>query len=432
MPKVRTMIRGTRFTRGPRTMITENQVGEILSRTERGESVSSIARTMKLTRPTVRKYANLPEPLATKARTHQHMDRSSSLQPYQDLITQLFIDTEGNCVNVLEILRDKNIECSLRTLQWYCKRIGLRQTLKNRRAQMHVHRIETGMGEEVQIDFGEKVVFVNGIDMRIHFFVATLGFSRKTYVRFYFAENHEAWLDGLERSFFAFSGVPRTVVCDNAKALVYRCAGSDSSPQYNRQFQSFCNYWHIRPVACRPHTPEHKGKVERAVEYIKQSFLKNFRKFLSLEDIQRKCDSWLEDWADNRSMHTADGIFFSPANRFLLEKERLVPISKMPIAKQRHETRIVGVGGFITVENKRYELPGDLANLQVELMIGTHDIAVIYRDVTILRLNKTTDSAQSMTRFSSFGKEFQIPVANDALFHNPLARDLSVYEEIIK
>ena len=42
-------------------MISENQVGEILSRRHRNESISHIARIMNLSRPTVRRYVNMLE-----------------------------------------------------------------------------------------------------------------------------------------------------------------------------------------------------------------------------------------------------------------------------------------------------------------------------------------------------------------------------------
>ena len=42
-------------------MISENQVGEILSRRHGNESISHIARTMSLSRPTVSRYVNMLE-----------------------------------------------------------------------------------------------------------------------------------------------------------------------------------------------------------------------------------------------------------------------------------------------------------------------------------------------------------------------------------
>ncbi len=58
-------------------MISENQVGEILGRRHRNESISHIARTMNLSRPTVRRYVNMSEEQAQQARRHQKLNRSS-------------------------------------------------------------------------------------------------------------------------------------------------------------------------------------------------------------------------------------------------------------------------------------------------------------------------------------------------------------------
>lgn len=55
-------------------MINENQVGEVLSQRQRTESISHIARTMNRSRPTVRRYANMPEEQAQQARTHQKLN----------------------------------------------------------------------------------------------------------------------------------------------------------------------------------------------------------------------------------------------------------------------------------------------------------------------------------------------------------------------
>ena len=106
--------------RSPSSMINENQVGEILSRRQRNESISQIARTMNLSRPTVRRYANMPEEQAQQARTHQKLNRCSILDEYRDQIERIFYDTEGNCVNVQEVFAKLHPEMqpSLRLIQW--------------------------------------------------------------------------------------------------------------------------------------------------------------------------------------------------------------------------------------------------------------------------------------------------------------------------
>ena len=70
-------------------MINKNQVGEVLSRRQRNESISHIARTMNRSRPTVRRYANMPEEQARQARTHQKLNRCRILDEYRDQIEML-------------------------------------------------------------------------------------------------------------------------------------------------------------------------------------------------------------------------------------------------------------------------------------------------------------------------------------------------------
>lgn len=419
-------------------MISENQVGEILSRRHRNESISHIARTMNLSRPTVRRYVNMPEEQAQQARRHQKLNRSSVLDEYRDQIERVFYDTEGNCVNVREVFTElhPDIQPSLRLLQWYCRKEGFRSRLCKTRAAKHTRSIETPPGFEVQIDFGEKTVLVNNEPTVIHFFVAVLGYSRKIHAVFYTAENFEAWVHGLEQTFLRFGGIPRHVVCDNAKALVYQPSVNGRPIEYNKRFKAICRYWGTNPQACKPHNPEEKGKVERAVGYVKSSFLKDFRAFSSLEDIQEKFELWAEQLADSRRMHTADGLPFTPQERFTLEKTALLPITKAPLNNYRLEKRKVSVGGLVTVDYCRYQLPAELMEQSVDLMIGDNTIVVLYQGRTIARLDKNTDAVNSMARILKPGADDMVgasPAVNaqvaNALKYNPLGRSLSHYEE---
>ena len=56
--------------------------------------------------------------------------------------------------------------------------------------------------------------------MRVHLFVATLGYSRRPFVRAFRHKRSSAWLEGMEGAFPHFGGIPHGVVFDNARALV--------------------------------------------------------------------------------------------------------------------------------------------------------------------------------------------------------------------
>ena len=76
-----------------------------------------------------------------------------------------------------------------------------------------VVRFETPPGKQMQVDF----TTISRHRRTIKAFVATLGFSRATYVRFSEHERQEDWLRGIEEACQYFGGVPREILFDNAK-----------------------------------------------------------------------------------------------------------------------------------------------------------------------------------------------------------------------
>ena len=89
-------------------------------------------------------------------------------------------------------------------------------------------RFETKPGDQMQIDFGTKRVVIDDVCQSVHVFVAMLGCSRRPYADAHQDELQRAWFDGMEGAFRHLDGVPRTVLMDNAKALVSepRCNGN--------------------------------------------------------------------------------------------------------------------------------------------------------------------------------------------------------------
>src|SRR3954467_12106334 len=70
-------------------------------------------------------------------------------------------------------------------------------------------RFETPPGRQLQIDFGQRRIAIEGEDPgRVYLFVATLGYSRRVYARAFRHERQSAWLEGIEGAFRHFGGLP--------------------------------------------------------------------------------------------------------------------------------------------------------------------------------------------------------------------------------
>jgi transposase len=112
-------------------------------------------------------------------------------------------------------------------------------------------------------------VRIDGERVKVKVFVATLGYSRRFFVRVTRHERLSAWLEGLEGAFRHFGGLPEELLLDNARALVKRHDVQRGEVVFNERFAAFCRYWGVRPRACRPYRARTKGKDERMVGYVK-------------------------------------------------------------------------------------------------------------------------------------------------------------------
>ena len=96
-----------------------------------------------------------------------------------------------------------------------------------------------------QADFGEADAIIAGVKYRAHFFVMTLPHSDACFVAAYPAATTEAWLDGHNRAFVFFGGVPQSILYDNDKCLVSRIL-PDGTRQRTRAFSGLQSHLPLR------------------------------------------------------------------------------------------------------------------------------------------------------------------------------------------
>ena len=102
---------------------------------------------------------------------------------------------QGNAVVVRRLLVERGIAVPLRTLQ----RALMPQRQARRAAEVATVRFETAPGHQMQIDFGEKLVAVGSALVRVHLFVAVLGYSRRLFTRASLSQRQDDWREGLGR-----------------------------------------------------------------------------------------------------------------------------------------------------------------------------------------------------------------------------------------
>jgi transposase len=167
-----------------------------------------------------------------------------------------------------------------------------------------VLRIETAPGEEAQVDFGYAGLMWDKQSGRLRkawFFVMTLSWSRHQFVVFVFDQRVETWLTCHRWAFEFFGGVPGRIVLNNLKAAIIKASFDD--PQVQRAYRECAEHYGFVIAPCKPGKPEHKGKVENGVRYVKRNFLAGRSYRDAQHDIQQANDDvlkWIETTAGER------------------------------------------------------------------------------------------------------------------------------------
>lgn len=216
-----------------------------------------------------------------------------------------------------------------------------------------VWRVECEPGEEMQVDFGLGAMIeeAGGKRRRSWVFRAVLGYSRKGYSEAVLRQDSETFLRCLENALRHFGGVPLLLNLDNLKAGILKADWWD--PEVNPKLADFCRHYGLSVMPCRPHTPRHKGKVERAVGYVKENALKG-RRFASLAQENEHLACWEAQVADRRIHGTTRQ---QVAARFEVERPHLRPLPPTLFPAYQEARRRVGRDSFVEVKGAYYEAP---------------------------------------------------------------------------
>ncbi|MEK7799964.1 MAG: IS21 family transposase [Acidobacteriota bacterium] len=158
--------------------------------------------------------------------------------------------------------------------------------------------LRTFPGEEAQADwahFGE--VCVGQARRRLSCFVLTLSYSRALALEFFFDQSLENFLRGHVRAFAQLGGVARTILYDNLRSAVLERRGD--AVHFHPRLLELCAHYHFAARPCRPGRGSEKGRVERAIRYVRESFFAA-RPFTTLADFNRQARTWRDEIAHRR------------------------------------------------------------------------------------------------------------------------------------
>jgi len=176
-----------------------------------------------------------------------------------------------------------------------------------------------------QADFGEADAIIAGVKLRAHFFVMTLPHSDACFVVAYPAATSEAWLDGHNRAFAFFGGVPQSILYDNDKCLVSRIL-PDGTRQRTRSFSGLQSHYLFKDRYGRPGKGNDKGNVEGVVGYARRNFMTPLPCFASWAAF----NAYLEEQCRKRQGEVLRGHAMTIGERLEQDLEALTALPPTP------------------------------------------------------------------------------------------------------
>lgn len=337
------------------------------------ESISSIARDLRLSRATVRKHCRTQrEPVYRRAK-----QLAPRLGAFQETL-ETWLRTERllpkaqrrTARRLFEGLQAEGYHGAYDSVQRFVQRW---KVAKSGSSLAHAFvPLAFAPGEVCQFDWSHEHVELNGVMQTIKVAHFRLTFSRQMFVVAYPRETQEMVFDAHNRAFEFFGGVPERMVYDNLKAVV-ETIFTGKERLFNRRFMVLANHYLFEPVACTPASGWEKGQVENQVGNIREWLFTPLARFASFDALNEWLATRCRDLAARKHPVTPER---SIADCFAQEQLSLRPIVAPFDGYVEHMLRVSSTC-LVVLDRNRYSVPAEFAGRAVSVRSTAARVRVV-------------------------------------------------------
>jgi len=310
--------------------------------------------------------------------------RASITDPYMEFVRQtLDQHPRLRATRIHQMIRDRGYTGSV---------IQLRRAVAQLRppAREPFLRLQSFPAEQAQVDwahFGH--VAVGRARRALSCFVITLSWSRALYLEFFFDQTMENFLRGHVHAFQDWAGQPRVILYDNLRSAVIERRGSEI--HFNPRLIELCAHYHFAARPCQVRAGNQKGRVERAIRFVRESFWAG-RPFTTLAECNRQALVWRDQVAHRRRWPGDDRR--TVAEVFAEEQARLLgpPAHPFPtdlILPVRSAKTI-----YVRFDLNDYSIPPEAVGRQLTLAASDTEVRILDGTVEVAHHRRTYDRRQ--------------------------------------
>ena len=354
--------------------LTEHEIGVAMRMRDRGASVRGLAKHLGVTEGAVRYRLKRAEEVG---RSDGRARQPTALDGYEEVVEAIQerlgdgrLTGEGRPCQVRLIyealVRDHGYVGSYQSVVRHLRRKHGKPRVRA------IRRVETPPGVQAQHDWFEERVPIGTRRPKLGLLVGTLSYSRARFCWPSEDQTQLSWHTGHHELFGRYEGVPLWVRIDNTKTAVARGAGPTAV--LNRSYEAYARMCGFGVDACRAGKGSDKGKVERSVRTLRESFGEVLRRGAgSLEEFGRLLDARSELLLDRLRCPVTGGTV-----REALEEERWV-LQPLPSSAELFDVEVarqVSRDCLVSFEGHRYSVPFAWVGQLVDVRGTARDVVV--------------------------------------------------------
>lgn len=266
------------------------------------------------------------------------------------------------------LLLSKGYRISYATVCSYIKKM---ETGKEKKKSEAFIRLYYEPGGIVEFDWGEVLLFIDGIKTKFYLAVFTFGHSNGRHAYLFRHQNTLAFMESHRNFFKDIHGVPAMMVYDNMRVAVKDFVGGERKP--TESLMRMSGFYCFEYRFCNIRAGWEKGHVERSVEYVRRKafcLTDHFGDIRSAQDhLSRTCR---QINGESGSLSTAD-----KSSRLEADLASLKPFPGNLGCFEAHEYT-VDKWSTISMKNVHYSVPDRFVGEKVQVKIYSEKIVVLH------------------------------------------------------
>jgi len=365
-----------------------------------GKSIRWIARTLGISRQTVRKYC--------EGNTHPEVRKDYYRAP--DVVTDDVREF------ILDCFKQDEAE-GLKKQSHTAKRIydrlvtekgftGAESTIRNAVKQLRKEHfvpaqadvpLEFDPGDAIQIDWGECTAYLDNVKRKLCFFCGRLCYSCDIFVQVFFSQNLESFLEAQQLMFDHFGGVPRRLIFDNAKVAVKEGFGLHAKATDG--YAAFAAHYAFRTDFCNIASGNEKGLVENLVGYARRNFMVPVPKVRDINELNYQL---LMACRKYRDTHKVESRTQTVAQAYAEEVRFLHAIPSYRYDTSRKATPNVGDYSTVRFDKNNYSVPVRYLRKTVTVKGFANEVHIMHNGELIATYERSYGTGKTQFRLEHY------------------------------